>query len=62
MAGYFASEDVSIASMMQKNASDDGRVQLIFITHPAPEQAIRRAIAHFDGDICRLETMIRVEE
>ncbi len=62
VAGYFASEDVSIASMMQKNASDDGRVQLIFITHPAPEQAIRRAIAHFDGDICRLETMIRVEE
>ncbi len=62
VAGCFSREDVSIASMMQKNAAVDGRVQLIFITHPAPEQAIRRAISLFDGSICRLETMIRVEE
>lgn len=62
VAGCFSQEDVSIASMMQKNASGDGRVQLIFITHPAPEQAIRRAVSRLDGDICRLETMIRVEE
>ncbi len=62
LAACFSQENVSIASMMQKTAAKDGLVQLVFITHPASEQAVRRAIGHMDGKICRLERMIRVEE
>ena len=58
----FAKEQVSIASMLQKEDTKEGRVPLIFITHPAHEQAIQRAIAHLDPSICVLEQMIRVEE
>lgn len=58
----FAKESVSIASMLQKEAAEDGRANLIIITHPAPEQAIRRALARLDASICRPESMIRVEE
>ena len=58
----FGAEKVSIASMLQKEGSEDGRAPLIFITHPANEQAIRRAIARLDPAICTLEQMIRVEE
>ena len=58
----FAKESVSIASMLQKEAPDDGSASLIIITHPAPEQAIRRALARLDSSICKLEAMIRVEE
>ena len=48
--------------MLQKEAPDDGSASLIIITHPAPEQAIRRALARLDSSICKLEAMIRVEE
>lgn len=62
VAGCFAKENVSIATMMQKGAVEDGRVPLIFITHAAPEQSMRAALRHLDPGICRLESMIRVEE
>ncbi len=58
----FGAESVSIASMLQKEGTVNGRVPLIFITHPAREQAIRRAAARLDPSICTLEQMIRVEE
>ena len=60
----FAKEEVSIASMLQKEASaaSDGRVQLIMITHPAPEQSVRRAVGRLDASICHLEQLIRVED
>ena len=58
----FAKESVSIASMLQKEAADEGRANLIIITHPAPEQSIRRALSLLDDSICRLEAMIRVED
>lgn len=61
VAGCFAKEDVSIATMMQKDAVADGRVPLIFITHKAHEQAMRAALRHLDPAICTLESMIRVE-
>ena len=54
-------EEVSIATMLQKDVQPDGRVQLIFITHPAPEQSLRRALDKLDASICSLEQMIRVE-
>ncbi len=57
----FALESVSIASMMQKEAEGEERVPLIFITHPAHEQAIRRALERLDRNVCSLEQMIRVE-
>lgn len=61
VAGCFARENVSIATMMQKDAVEDGRVPLIFITHAAEEHAMRAALARLDPAICRLENMIRVE-
>ena len=61
VAGCFAEEKVSIASMLQKDSVADGRVPLIFITHRAHEQAMRAAFARLPKEICILESMIRVE-
>ena len=61
VAGCFARENVSIATMMQKDAVEDGRVPLIFITHAAPEQSMQAALRHLEPAICRLESVIRVE-
>ena len=61
VAGCFARENVSIATMMQKDAVEDGRVPLIFITHAAPEQSMQAALRHLEPEICRLESVIRVE-
>lgn len=61
VAGCLAKENVSIATMRQKDSVEDGRVPLIFITHAAPEQSMRAALSHLDPAICRLESMIRVE-
>ena len=62
VAGWFAKENVSIATMMQKGSVEDGRVPLIFITHEAPEKAMQAALASFDPAICTVESMIRVEK
>lgn len=62
VAGCFAPENVSIATMMQKDAVEDGRVPLIFITHAAPEQSMQAALRHLEPEICRLESVIRVED
>ena len=61
VAGWFAQENVSIATMMQKGSVEDGRVPLIFITHGACEKAMQAALAAFDPAICTVESMIRVE-
>ena len=52
----------SIASMMQKGSVEDGRVPLVFITHAASEQSMQAALASMNPDVCRLESMIRVED
>ena len=62
VAGCFAKENVSIATMMQKDAVEDGRVPLIFITHATQEQSMLAALKHLDPTLCKLESMIRVEE
>lgn len=61
VAACFAKEHVSIASMLQKDAVENDRVPLIFITHKAHEKAMTAALAHLDTDVCRVESMIRVE-
>lgn len=61
VAGWFAQENVSIATMMQKDAVEDGRVPLIFITHEAPEKSMQAALAHMDPAVCKVESVIRVE-
>ena len=62
VASCFAKENVSIATMMQKDAVEDGRVPLIFITHATQEQSMLAALKHLDPAVCKLESMIRVEE
>ena len=62
IAGWLAQENVSIATMLQKGKMDDGRVPLIFITHATHEQSMLEALKHLDPAVCKLESMIRVEE
>ena len=63
VSGRFASQGVSFASMVQKGERDaDGFVQLVFLTHKASEQAVRRALASMDSTIVTTESVIRVEE
>lgn len=61
VTGCFAAEGVSIHSMMQKPAAEDGRVTLLFITHKAKEQAVQTALRRLDGTGCFVQNMIRVE-
>lgn len=61
VAGCFARHGVSIASMLQKDAVDNGRVPLIFITHKAREQAMLAALSELDPAIVEQQSMIRVE-
>ncbi len=65
MAGVFAKHDVSVHSMIQRGAGEDGCVSLVYVTHIAREQDIRDAI----DEICALPdtvsgrpSLIRVEE
>ena len=62
VAVCFAEENVSIATMMQKDAQADGRVPMIFITHVAPERSVQAALTRLDQSICQIENVIRVEE
>ncbi|MGN0780029.1 MAG: homoserine dehydrogenase [Aristaeellaceae bacterium] len=62
VAGCFARENVSIATMLQKGRVENGRVPLIFITHMASEKAMRTALSRLNPDIARIESVIRVEE
>ena len=62
VAEGFARCNVSIASMVQKDADAEGRVPLILVTHLAPEHALRTAVSGLDPEICRVESVIRVEQ
>lgn len=61
VAGCFGRHGVSIASMLQKESMENGRVPLIFITHKAHEQAMLSAIRELDPTIVECQSMIRVE-
>lgn len=62
VAGAFAREGVSISSMEQKGERDsDGFVHMIFLTHRASEQAVRRALTQLDAQTAQTQSVIRVE-
>ncbi len=61
VAGVMAAEGVSIATMLQKGRNCEGRVPLIFVTHAAHEQSMKRALINIDKTVCTVESMIRVE-
>ena len=61
VAGMLAGEGISVSTMMQKGAAPGGKATLIFITHLAPEQAVRRVVKALNPDICQVENVIRVE-
>ena len=62
VAGCFGRHGVSIASMMQKESMENGRVPLIFVTHKAREQAVLAALRELDHAIVECQSMIRVED
>ncbi len=65
MAGAFADHDVSIYSMMQRGAKEDGHVDVVYVTHVARESDVRAAIdqiAGEDGLLFGDPSVIRVEE
>ncbi len=61
VTGLFAKEGISVSAMLQKGAEPGGRATLIFITHVAPEKAIRRFVQALNPEICQAENVIRVE-
>ena len=63
VAGCMAGHGVGIASMVQKGAPDaDGRVQIVFVTHRAHEQAVMAALEEVNrSGRTRVESVIRVE-
>lgn len=62
IAGLFGKYDVSIASVIQKDRLK-GVAPLIFVTHPAKEQSVMKAIADIEceSDVIKVENVIRVE-
>ena len=62
ICGKFAEHGVSIATMVQKGERDEqGRVQLVFLTHMASERAVRRALGEIGRGTAELGSVIRVE-
>ena len=63
LSGLFARHGVSIASMVQKGERDEqGRVQIVFLTHRASERAVRAAISEMDEALGAQVSIIRVEK
>lgn len=65
MAEIFAHNDVSIHSMIQRGAKEDGSVDVVYVTHIARESAIRDAIDEIvaiDDMVKTYPSLIRVEE
>ena len=61
VTGLLAGEGISVSAMLQKGAEPGGKATLIFITHIAPEKAVRRVVRSLNPDICQVENVIRVE-
>jgi len=61
VTGLMAGEGISISAMQQKDPTPDGRAKLFFVTHDAPEKAMRRVVKALNSDICKVESVIRVE-
>ncbi|MDD2647404.1 MAG: homoserine dehydrogenase [Eubacteriales bacterium] len=62
IAGSFARNRVSIATLMQKgNATPGGRVALVLVTHKAHEMDLRSALRDLQSPDVSVDSMIRVE-
>ena len=62
IAGVFARYGVSIASMVQKPASNDDGVPLIFLTHSSKERSLKQAAEELAKlDQVKVNSIIRVE-
>lgn len=57
-----AGENVSIATMMQKESCHDGHVMMVFVTHAVPERSMQKALKWLNPNICTVEAIIRVED
>lgn len=64
IASLLGDEDISIASVMQKEGYSDDSVPVIILTHNAKEQGVRRALEKIEKmDVVRKKTrLIRIEE
>ncbi len=60
VAETFAKEGISIASVSQKGG-ENGRANVVIITHEASECAVRRAQQALNRDIVRVASVIRAE-
>ncbi|MBE5769044.1 MAG: homoserine dehydrogenase [Clostridiales bacterium] len=61
IAGCLARENVSIATMVQRDAPVDGRLTLVLITHSAPEMSVQAALAAMPKAVCQVQSVIRTE-
>ena len=65
IAAALAEEGVGIESLVQRSgAGDAGDVPVIVVTHPAEDQALRRALANIDasGAVTASSVALRIEE
>ena len=64
IATVLGNQEVSLASVMQKRTDQEGRAEVVFITHLVEEQNIRDAISIINGlsSVEKIENVIRVED
>lgn len=62
ISNIFARRGVSVCEMIQKDAAEDGKATLIFITHETKEQSIHGAVAKIAAldDVAEVNSVIRV--
>ena len=63
LARHMADEGVSLSSIAQREAGEEGRKSIVIITHDIAEEAIRRAVAaaEADGYVVGSAKLIRIE-
>ena len=63
ISGVFSKLDVSIKEVKQI-CSEDGKAQVIVITHPCKESMIKKAITKFNGldEVYEVKGMVRIED
>jgi len=63
MTAVFAAHDVSVDSIMQQGIAHDGTAEIIYVTHRAREEAIRRILAELEDldAVADIAALIRVE-
>jgi homoserine dehydrogenase len=64
VAGAFAAEGVSVASVIQKRVCESGEAEIVWVTHRAAEGAVREALARISElkPVSSVAAVIRVEE